>query len=281
MNDWKKKLLDEGTIHLELFVTRKCNIKCKNGMVYCNINKSEEDVLYPLEQLEKDLKHLVSVGVKIDSVSIMGGEPAMQDNLVDYLYIVRRIANPKCLSIFTNVVGLKNLCNEAGVKALKETHTGVCYTRYSKYILNAAANLTYMRNNDIVVNCIGDLEFSTQQDDVIQNDFNKQTLLPSDTDDSKKLEHFSGCEHDLLFLCNGKLYTCGRSFNIKYLNKKFNLNYPEDSCIEVSSVTSPEELFTFCRTPGKLCSFCANVDSNNSQKVAWSQDPAELSDYLP
>ena len=138
-----------------------------------------------------------------------------------------------------------------------------------------------MRNNDIVVNCIGDLEFSTQQDDVIQNDFNKQTLLPSDTDDSKQLEHFSGCEHDLLFLCNGKLYTCGRSFNIKYLNKKFNLNYPEDSCIEVSSVTSPEELFTFCRTPGKLCSFCANVDSNNSQKVAWSQDPAELSDYLP
>lgn len=91
----------------------------------------------------------------------------------------------------------------------------------------------------------------------------------------------SGCEHDLLFLCNGKLYTCGRSFNIKYLNKKFNLNYPEDSCIEVSSVTSPEELFTFCKTPGKLCSFCANVDSNNSQKVAWSQDPAELSDYLP
>ena len=30
-----------------------------------------------------------------------------------------------------------------------------------------------------------------------------------------------------------------------------------------------------------FCSFCANVDSNNSQKVAWSQDPAELSDYLP
>ena len=64
MNNWKKKLLDEGTIHLELFVTRKCNIKCKNCMFYCNINKSEEDVLYPLEQLEKELKNTPESDIK-------------------------------------------------------------------------------------------------------------------------------------------------------------------------------------------------------------------------
>lgn len=280
MNPWKKKVLEDGGIHLELFITRRCNIKCKNCTFYCNINKSEDEVLYPLEQVEKDLGHLTSLGVKLKSITVMGGEPTMVKNLTDYLYVVRRQADPEHLSIFTNTVSLANLCNGAGVKALRETRTAITYTKYSRYFQSGAKNLSYLSGFGIPVTCSGDLEYKTAHDNAVQGEFDKQTLLPCDSGDAKRKEHFLKCECDILSLCNGRIYTCGRSLNIKYLNKRFGFNYPEDSYIEVSSLTSADELFAFSTTPGNLCSFCANVDPANTRKAPWSQEPAAITDYV-
>lgn len=278
MNPWKKVVLENGEIHLEIFLTRRCNLKCKNCTFYCNINKFENEVLYPLEQVEKDLKHLILIGVKIKSICIIGGEPTMIKNLTDYFYAIRRSVNPETIiTVFTNTVSLVNLCNSKGIKALKDTGIGIVYTNYMGFV--NAKNLLFLKSFGIIISCIGNFKFKTSHDNLVQNVFNKQTLFPSDFGDSKKEEHFEKCECDILSMCDGRIYTCGRSLNIKFLNKKFGFNYPEDSYIEVSSLTSADELIEFSKKSGKLCSFCANVDPENAVKVPWSREPAEVTDY--
>ena len=111
MNPYKKSILANNMIQLELPITRRCNLKCKNCSFYCNINKTEDEILYPLEQAEKDLNHLKSLGIKIQNITIIGGEPTLVKNLTDYLYLARRIINPELLLISTNTVSLGNLCN--------------------------------------------------------------------------------------------------------------------------------------------------------------------------
>ena len=279
MNPYKKDILANNMIQLELPITRRCNLKCKNCSFYCNINKIEDEILYPLEQVEKDLTHLKSLGIKIQNITIIGGEPTLVKNLTDYLYLVRRIINPEVLLISTNTVSLMNLCNHKGIKALKDTKAAILYTKYPDFVNNKS--LSYLKSFGICTFCIAEGYFwKKTYDNYIQYEFSKQTLLPSDTGDSKKEEHFKKCDCDLLTLCNGRIYTCSKSLHIKFLNKKFGFNYPEDCYIEVSSLTSADELLTFSKTPGKLCSFCANADPANAVVVPWSQEPAEVTDYV-
>lgn len=283
MNRWKQKLLNDGLIHLELFITRKCNIKCKNCMFYCNINKTEDDNLYPIEHVRRDFEKLKKAGVVIGSVVFMGGEPLMVDNLLEYIKVIREFYTKCNISIFTNAVLLNRLCNEESINILKQYNATICYTRYLKYIPSALKHITFLKDNDVIVDCIGDMEHNTTQDNRIQTMMNKQTLLPIDSNidifDNSNI-HFQGCEHNLLHMCDGKIYTCGRGYNIKYLNEKYGFKYPEKNYIDIDAVRSNEDLIQFSYKPCKLCAYCANVDSDNPQTVPWSQEPAEITDYI-
>jgi len=67
---------------------------------------------------------------------------------------------------------------------------------------------------------------------------------------------------------------------IVQISPKIGFNLGTVPYIEVSSLTSADELLTFSKTPGKLCSFCANADPANAVEVPWSQEPAEVTDYI-
>ena len=179
---------------------------------------------------------------------------------------------------------MSKLCNKESISILKQYNVNICYTRYLKYISSSLKYIKFLKDNDIGVACIGDMVHNTTQNNKIQTMMDKQTLLPIDSNidifDNANI-HFSGCEHDILQMCDGKIYTCGRGYNIKYLNEKYGFNYPEKNYIDIDAVKSNEDLIWFSYKPCKLCAYCANVDSDNPQTVPWSQEPAELSDYLP
>lgn len=272
----------KGNVGFEVFLTSHCNLKCRGCMRYCNIAKPE---YYPFEKLKQDFLNFKRIKHDNMYFCLTGGEPLLHPNFLEIAEWLNQ-QFPTCYVVTCTNGMLFTKQTDEWYRRLASLGASFTYTKYPTDAVDYDRIHELGEKYGIDIVNINSLSFFTKNTDPLgtRNELDTHHLRKPKDNESVVLPEVKKlciCGGDCPAIFNGKLYTCGRSFNIKYLNKKFNLNYPEDSYIEVSSITSPEELFTFCRTPGKLCSFCANVDSNNSQKVAWSQDPAELTDYLP
>lgn len=269
-------------LELDVYLVKHCNLRCRGCIRFANTAKPQ---LYDFEQYKKDIRVFKDFSYVPEHVTLSGGEPLVVDNILEYIAAVKEIY-PECLiSIFTNATLLKKLCNDEAVKFMIDNEVTICYTRYANYILNSLNSIMYLEEHGISVGCIGDLDFNAKHDKPIKAEMTKLTLLAKDSIDSSDksnlaTEHFTTCESDLLQICDSKIYTCGRGNNIKYLNKKYNLDYPEDNYIKVSDITCNDDLLKFSSQPCALCTYCGNVNPDNCQTVPYSTDEAELTDYL-
>ncbi len=99
--------------HALIDIIRGCNVVCRNC---CN---SELKDIKPLEQIEKELKQMLSLR-KLHSVALIGGEPFLHPNIKEILQLVSGYVPH--IEIFTNGTLLTNenlrICQEFGVKII-------------------------------------------------------------------------------------------------------------------------------------------------------------------
>lgn len=90
-------------------ITDICNFKC----YYCfHKEKKRSNIIIDNEKIKNACEFLKDFVDKNLSISIVGGEPTVDENIKDKLKTIKKILNPKEISISTNGYDIKNISKD-------------------------------------------------------------------------------------------------------------------------------------------------------------------------
>lgn len=185
--------------YLEIDLNNKCNLNC----AYCSHFSplaEYNDMPYELENFKKDITRLSEL-FDIAVIRLLGGEPLLIDNILDYCNVVREVFPKSRISIATNGI-LKDRITKIYDK-LKELNINIKVSHYPN--INGFKNMNPRLNKSVdCFRCVN-LNLESKYDGV-------KSKLNCDA-------------KDCLSLYNGRIYYCSIMKNISTLEKAFNINF--------------------------------------------------------
>lgn len=239
--------------YLEIDLTNKCNLNC----AYCSHFSplSDYNVMeYDLETFTKDINKLSEL-FDISMIRLLGGEPLLVTNIIEYCRVARNCFPDSKMSIATNGI-LKNKIDTLlpELNSLKITIKVSDYPNIKGYkSTNPKLNkeVEYFRHIGL-------------------------SLSPKYNAIKSKLN----CDaKDCLSLYKGKIYYCSIMKNLETLEKAFNINFNIiDRGIDIYN-NSAEEIFLKINsesTWSKLCSHC----NYTKKELPWRLSKEEKLEWL-
>lgn len=228
-------------------ITHHCNLNCKG----CDhFSPLAEEGYYDLEQFKKDIKRISELtNGRIDRIGIMGGEPLLNPNCIEYLKISRQYLPNTKIRLVTNGILLTKQ-SEIFWQKLKELNIYVEYTKYD-------INLDYNKIDEIVKKYQVHVEVYGYNQNVVKTSHK----IPLDLNGNQDVVYnFLNCFHGnhCITLKNGKIYTCTVAPNIEHFNKYFDKDIPlsDYDGIDIYKVNNIQEILQFLAKPIPFCRFC-------------------------
>lgn len=233
-------------------LTRRCNLNCRSCRFFSNLSKySTKELEYNFDLFKKDIKYL-SDNINVASFVLIGGEPLLKADILEYIKEIRKYFKNTDLSIFTNGVLLHKIDIKVANKLL-ELKCGICYTNYTKFDKLYLRHIKRLLSYGLCVYAIGDADphpvyNKREKDEMYTLNFN----LNPDFNIIQK--SFDTCWCDIPQLFNSKIYKCGISCNIEVLNEVLNFNFP----VENTSIYDLKGFNDFRDYVTKGCKMCAH-----------------------
>ncbi|MDE6015533.1 MAG: radical SAM protein [Acetatifactor sp.] len=262
---------------LEVNVSDHCNLSCQMCDHYSQLSKER---FLDIEQFEKDMKRLGELfDHKIACITLLGGEPTLNKNLIKCIKVVRE-SFPDCqLIILTNGVLLLDWENypEGNLwQACKDYKVDITVTVYP-------INLKYeemerkAKEYGINLKMSSDIHAVTPTKMVKVSD--KHVMKP---DKSSPNYLGIGCLYYNKFnvLKNGRIYMCPVAAHSGILNESFGQNFEltDKDSIDIYKVNSWEEITEFGCHAIPFCSYCDlrnwHHDSN------WKASSKTIDEYI-
>jgi MoaA/NifB/PqqE/SkfB family radical SAM enzyme len=181
----------------------------------------------------------------------MGGEPLLNDKIIDFITTARKYF-PDCkIQIVTNGTLLTKQ---------EDAFWEVC----GKYHIEILISYYPVKLDYHAIKCLAkkhkvNLNYSKISDDS-KREMSKFELDKNSRQDYK--ESFKKCEwaNSCINLRNGKIYPCPTSANIKILNEYFGQNFTlsEKDSIDIYKAGSIDEIFEFLCSPVPFCRYCTH-----------------------
>ena len=259
-----RKTLEQIEYHL----ADHCNLSCQG----CSHFSPLAQKCFPDVQIfERDMKRLSDLSKgKLKRFFLLGGEPLLNPQIIDFIRISRQYFPDTRISILTNAV-LLNSQKEEFWKACNNFNIIISITKYP-------VKLDFEQMEQIAANNNVELEYYNNTE-VIKT----SQRFPLDLTGKQNLkESFCCCSqaNTCIFLSNGKLYTCPIAPNIVHFNKFFNKDIPlnKKDGIDIYKAKSIKEILTFLSRPIPFCKYCKV--SERSFGHAWSISKKEISEWL-
>lgn len=237
-----------------------CNNKCLGCTRDSPFIKNDKS---DFELFKKDLSKLSEV-MKVKKFRILGGEPLLNDELIDFLKFSKSIKMFENVGICTNGRLLKNQDDEL-FKNLDFIEVSV----YSN------ANYFEIQEELIKRQSIGNFKFKLK----VHDEF-RVTNLNHDNDDAKTLKIYNACEIAHSWSChtfsNGYYYKCAKPLIQANYDKVRNINrsYKNDGCA-IHQRNLDSELLNYIndRKPLDHCRSClGTVGDKFKQKMMDSRE---------
>ncbi len=242
----KHRLVPLDSIHIEVNINKDCNLNCKGCDHFAPV--AEADTL-ELDVFERDMKRLATVMKgHIHRIILLGGEPLLNEHLLDYVKIARKCMPETDVFIATNGTLLGKMEDEFW-DILKVNKTGLMVTRYPVK-LDYEALRQKAEEKDVVWEYLGSSESGRSL-----------WHFPLDlTGSQDAMDSFIHCANanNCHTLERGRLYTCSIAPNIKAFNKYFEKDVPliEEDGIDIYKTESAEEILKFLAAPINFCRYC-------------------------
>jgi hypothetical protein len=212
----------------------------------------EEKVFKDIEVFKRDLNRLGEVFSNIESLRLMGGEPLLHPELLDFVVHSRKVFPRSDISIISNGILLKSQ-NDKFWKVLSEQNILLLINSYPIRLDTA-----YIKKK-----CA---EFNVKYHLIINKDkirkFRK-TLNTNPVNEKNAKHIFKNCRiiFNAPFLDDGYIYTCSRGALYKYFNKKFgDFIQTDDSKNRINiKNTTGKEIIEFLKQPIPLCKQCLSA----------------------
>ena len=260
-----KKNLDEISID----ICSSCNLNCRG----CDhFSPLAEYSVYDLAQFEKDIKRLSELSNKnIGIIKLMGGEPLLNPDILQYCNIVRKFFPNTDIRIVSNGILIDKQVPEFYMK-IRELNVIIEYTNYP-------INLNYSKFDEISERYGICIRTFSRNHETLKTSYK----VPLDLNGKQDIySNFLNCFHasNCLFLKNGKLYTCTVAPNIEYFNKYFHKNIPlsKKDGIDIYKAKNIEKVLKFLAKPIPFCKYC-NVNRRTFNNK-WGISNRDISEWI-
>lgn len=225
---------------------------------HCNLNCCGCDHFSPLaeksftdiNQFKKDINRLAELSCQeLGVLKLMGGEPLLHPNIIDFIHISREAFPNTRIEIVTNAIIL-NIQPDEFWQTCKNYDIIIVPTKYP--IKTDYEKAEYLAKSKGVK-----YEYYGNFDKVIKTSYH----IPLDVEGKQDaVTNFLNCFHanNCLFLKNGKLYTCTVAPNIEHFNKYFGYNIPlkENDGIDIYKAQTISNVLEFLAKPIPFCKYC-------------------------
>ena len=236
--------------HIDLVITTKCTLRCKNCSHMINLYQSQQDV--NSEAVIKTIKKLQEFVDRIDDMQLIGGEPFCNPNLK---YFIKAISLEKCkkVSVLSNGTILPN--DPELFSLFKEKQITVVFSNYGALSHMQAEFIKELEAHHIpfIIGSSNSQWYDLGKGEVYQRsqrELNRQ---------------FSKCSSSqCISTLNGMVYICARSTHGNNLGI---IKVPDDECVDLFRLDKKQ----FIRQMKKLlhrdraltaCKYCNYMTDN-------------------
>lgn len=239
--------------YIETHIADECNLKCAGCSHFSGLSEVRHK---DIDDFQREFKRLAEIE-EIQTIRIMGGEPLLNPDFMDYLRIARRFFPDSRVVLVTNgLLFLRLVPHRQELEALRINVT------VSDYHLGLHEEYSYTERHD-------------------KGQMYNISLDPSGSQGA--VEAFSHCDLHLngwTFFQDGRMYPCCIAGCIRIFWKHFGLDWgltPEDLGIDIFTHTA-EEIEAFLTQPIPLCRYCDTVRRETSYHP-FTQSKGEISEW--
>ena len=217
--------------YFETHITEACNLKCRGCSHFSVFAKPKHK---DLEEFDREFKRLAEIE-DIGVIRLMGGEPLLNPNFMEYCRIARKYFPNSHIALVTNgILGDRLKPHE---EELKQLHINVTISEY---------------------------HLDKQQREVANELHEKGKLYnisldPTGSQDADLMHYFCDIRlHDWYYFMDGRFYPCCIAGTIHDFWSHFKLDWgikPEDMSIDIFTHDGPE-IEAFLHKPIELCKYC-------------------------
>ena len=249
---------------LEFHIEDSCNLNC----VGCN-HFSPLAKRHPADydKLRKDLGRVAELfNGKIGVISILGGEPLLNQEIVKYMELARELFPYNYIRIVTNGVLFEKMKDDFWQACIKYDIAIACTTYPVRF--------DYSKWEKIITG--KGIKYESMSDGV--KDMVIYPIDPYGRQDVN-INFYQLCtSNKCTFLKDGKIYPCAYAPNIDHFNSFFNKKIPldEKDGIDIYKVNSADEIFDFLSRPIPFCRFCKR---KNNKTVKWRVSARDIEEW--
>lgn len=241
-----KNIPHRHLVRISVDIVAHCNLNCRS----CNhFSPVAEEKYMDINEYERDIKRLSELCPNLKQCHLMGGEPLLHPQIIEFMRISRKYLPNTAIIIVTNGILLLSQKEEFW-QACKKYNVVVEVTKYpinlnfeeiEKTAEKYDVGFSYFANSATVVKTSDfyPLDLKGRQD----KSFSFANCLPANF---------------CIALKNGYLYTCTIAPHIENFNKYFGCNLPltEKDGINLYKAHSEKEIMKFLARPIPFCRFC-------------------------
>ena len=257
------------TLKVEIHIADHCNLNCKG----CdNFSCIAEQKFLDISIFERDLKRLKEIfGDKVEWISMMGGEPLLNENSYKYCHIARKLFPNALVRIITNGTML--------LKQSEEFWRSISEDQVLLYVTKYPIKFDYDKAKAFAEEQGVKFQYAFESGDVLKAMY--KTPLDLNGKQNPKLSYqLCGKGNKCITLKDGKLYTCETIANISTFNNFFskNLEVTEDDYIDIFQENNPDVIMKKMASPVLACRYCDNI--HYCSGIPWGTTKKEISEWV-
>ncbi|MDR2554229.1 MAG: radical SAM protein [Fibromonadaceae bacterium] len=251
--DYKLRVLQPEQFHFEVSLADHCNLSCQMCDHWSQLAKPH---LLDVDNFERDIKRLSQLmDGKIGYICLLGGEPLLNNNILDFVKITRNYFPYGIHQIVTNGIRLLKFNKEQEklfYNTIKENNFQLTVTLYP---IKIDHNAIYEKAKEYGV------EIYMASDIHANDQSHKESYKYSfDLSGTSPIHRSLLCFKFNYCRClkNGRIYTCNTPSNIHIFNDYFgkSLSVSDEDYIDIFKVNSFQEIAEFCAKPSPFCRYC-------------------------
>ena len=223
---------------IEFQIVNHCNLNCAG----CNHYTAYAEEWYmSLDDFTEQLKLLTKI--KIRRIMILGGEPTLHPQLLDFCKIARKYFPKAYIDILSNGVNVSNMIND--IEEYKANNITMAIFQYS--------GINYNRP-EIKQLCDSIATLSSTRPVFMQS------LVDENGTQDKEKQFYLNCpvKQPCLTIKDYKIFNCPCGAHINQFNANIKVKEKEDY-LDLKNFTE-KELIDFVLRPKNICSYCRNGD---------------------
>lgn len=233
------RFLKDKVDHIQFLLTRRCNLKCKYCIHYCNVKDYTEKDTYDIIQYEKDLEYVSNVLPNCKNIMLTGGEVTVLKNLTDYINITLKYFNS--ITISTNCINL----NDDLIDYCRNHNISIRVSAYP-CTYNIVKEKLKLEN----VNIYTDQNIECVDTMIVPKFYSKKH--------SSDMQAMIKCICNELTVFNSYVYNCPLICGLRYVQDLFDLNF-DFTEYKLTDLKSEKDFLNVIRTPNRICGNCATT----------------------